>query len=378
MKAITRGGFLKAMGGAAVAAASDWRGGKGKWFPSETRKYKDPDTGREVWQITNSPYASSNLYFTAQSFVKENAGLVFMSTRPSKTELYFAELKTGRFRQLTESETGAYHACVCPNANTVAYLDNGGVWMLDLKTLEQRKIFTIPKDHRPDLLSIDDSGKCVAFAYCIPLEKPLGRDQTHHSTIVRIRTDGSGFQKVHEEDYWISHVLIDPTDSGTILFCHEGSWEVVAQRLWIVQADGSGLRKIRVEEDPEIAIGHEHWTEFGNAVGYHGAYKRRAFLGRVNKDGSNVREYTMTAPAGHTTATEDGRLVLGDGTVDFPYIALFHLKGSVAVADPLCQSGRVNRVGVHAHANFSSDGRYVVFASERGGGSNVYVVPVKA
>jgi oligogalacturonide lyase len=287
-------------------------------------------------------------------------------------------MESGRFQQLTEAETGAYHACVCQQANTVAYLDNGAVWILDLKTLEQRKLYAIPRNHRPDLLSIDDSGRYIAFAHCLPLEKALGPDQTHHSWLVRINTDGSGFKLVREEDFWISHVLINPTDPDTILFCHEGSWEVVAQRLWVVQADGTGLRKIRVEETPEVAIGHEIWTERGGAVNYHGSYKRRAFIGRVKKDGSAVRDYTMTAPSGHTSASEDGRLVLGDGTVEYPYISLYTFKGSVAIADPLCGSGRVNPAGLHAHANFSADGKLIVFGSERGGQANVYVVKTGA
>lgn len=378
MTKISRSSFLGIAAGAVVSAGSEWRGGKGRWFPSESRTFRDVDTGRQVRQLTNSSYPSGNLYFTAQSFTQDNRGLVFMSARPKKSELYLAELESGRFQQLTEAETGAYHACVCQKANTVAYLDNGGVWLLDLKTLEQRKVYSIPAGHQPDLLSIDNNGRYIAFAHCKPLEKPLGPDQSHHSWLVRINTDGSGFKLVHEEDFWISHVLINPSDPETILFCHEGSWEVVAQRLWVVQADGSGVRKLRVEEDPVIAIGHEIWTQGGGAVNYHGSYKQRAFIGRINKDGSNLREYTMTAPAGHTSATEDGRLVLGDGNVEYPYISLYRFQGSVAIAEPLCQSGRVNRAGLHAHANFSADGRYIVFGSERGGQNNVYLIQTGA
>ena len=378
MHKISRAAFLQAAAGGALAYAADPQGKKGTWFPSEARTFRDADTGREVLQLTSSPFPSSNLYFTAQSFTRGNKGLVFMSTRPKKTELYLAELSTGRFQQLTEAETGAYHACVCQQAETVAYLDNGSVWILDLKTLQQRKLYTYPAGHRPDLLSIDDSGRYIAFAHCLPLAKPLGPDQTHHSWLVRINTDGSGHKIVREEDFWISHVLINPTDPDTILFCHEGSWEVVAQRLWIVQSDGSGLRKIRVEVTPEEAIGHEIWTERGGAVNYHGSYKRRGFVGRVKKDGTGVRDYTMTAPAGHTSATEDGRLVLGDGNVEYPYISLYTFKGSVAIANPLCQSGREKPAGMHAHANFSADGKYIVFGSERGGNTNVYVIETGA
>ena len=372
----TRAEFLQIFG-AGILRAAQPAPGKGKWLPSEKRVYQDEETGREIWQMTSSPYDSVNLYFTTQSFTKGSKGLVFMSTRPAKTELYYVELASGRIRQLTEAEIGAYHACVCPEANTVVYLDNGAVWWLSLATLETRRIFQIPQGQRPDLLSIDDSGRYVAFAYTHTLEKPLGPDQTNHSVIVRIRTDGSGFDKVHEEDFWISHVLINPTDPDTILFCHEGGWNVVRQRLWIVQADGSGLRKIREEEEPEVAIGHEHWTSHGAEVGYHGFHKGRHFLGRVKKDGTGQREYTMTAPSGHTSATEDGRLIVGDGSAEYPYVSLYRLKRAVAVAEPVAYRGVVKPRGdVHAHSNFSSDGRYIVFNSGRSGKAQIYVVPL--
>jgi oligogalacturonide lyase len=364
-----------ALGVAAAARNGVAGGGRGKWFPSEKTSYRDADTGREVWQMTNTPQGSSNLYFTAQSFTRDSEGLVFQSARSSpKTELYWMELKSGRFKQVTEVQTGAYGACVAPKANSVAYMDNGALWYLNLATLDSRRLFEVPAGYSPNLLSIDDAGRYVAFAYARTLEKPLGPDQTHHSVLVRVATDGSGFVKVHEEDFWISHVLINPRDPETIVFCHEGGWAVVAQRLWAIQADGTGLRKVRVEEEPAVEIGHEFWTEYGAALGYHGSYKRRSFIGRVRKDGTGQREYTVTAPAGHTTATEDGRMVLGDGTFDFPYICLYRMKGSVAIADPICHSLRMKADGIHAHANFSSDGKYVVFGGEKTGHPEVYVV----
>ena len=64
-------------------------GGKGRWFPSEMRKYKESITGHEVWQLTNSPYDDVNLYFTEQSFTQGSGGLVFYSNRTGKSELYY-------------------------------------------------------------------------------------------------------------------------------------------------------------------------------------------------------------------------------------------------------------------------------------------------
>jgi hypothetical protein len=56
---------------------------------------------------------------------------------------------------------------------------------------------------------------------------------------------------------------------------------------------------VRVVEEPAAEIGHEFWTEYGAALGYHGSYKRRSFIGRIRKDGAGKRQHTVTAPAGH-------------------------------------------------------------------------------
>lgn len=125
------------------------------------------------------------------------------------------------------------------------------------------------------------------------LDKPISPLQTNHSQVIRVRSDGSDSETIYQQNYWISHVPVNPRDADTILFCHEGGWNIVEQRMWTVHARTGKLINIRVEEKPEISVDHEYWTENGAAVGYHGSYKGRQWVGRVNKDGTNMRDWTL-------------------------------------------------------------------------------------
>jgi oligogalacturonide lyase len=359
--------------GALAVSTSTKAAGRGEWFPAERRKYTDEVTGREIWQATTVK-DNYNLYFSCQSFTKSSRGLVFVSYRTGKSELFMMDMKSGRLRQLTEAQTGVGYATVCQQTNSICYADNNAVWWLNIDTLETRKIYQVPAGYRSDSLSVDDAGRYAVFGITKSLDKPVSPLQTNHSQVIRVRSDGSGSEMLYEENYWISHVLVNPRDADTILFCHEGGWNIVEQRMWTVHAKTGKLTKIRVEETPEISVGHEYWTENGAAVGYHGSYKGRQWVGRVNKDGTNMREWTLTAPTGHSSASEDGRFIAGDGNIDFPYLTLVKPMGNIGVLAPLAFRGKLDRTTPHAHAGFSADNKWIVYCSSRHGAPNVYLI----
>ena len=87
-----------------------------------------------------------------------------------------------------------------------------------------------------------------------------------------------------------------------------------------------------------------------------------------------MREYTLTAPTGHSCASEDGKHIVADGNPDFPYLSLVHPMGDIGVLEPICGRGKLTRTDPHAHAAFSADGKWIVFCSARHGEPNVYLI----
>ena len=65
--------------------------------------------------------------------------------------------------------------------------------------------------------------------------KPLCR-------IVYIDVETGKSHVVLEDHCWFGHTQIRPNDPDTILFCHEGPYDLIDARLWLIQSDGSRYR----------------------------------------------------------------------------------------------------------------------------------------
>src|SRR5262249_47312691 len=45
-------------------------------------------------------------------------------------------------------------------------------------------------------------------------------------------------KKIHYATDWLNHTQFSPTDPKQILFCHEGTWDLV-DRVWTIRTDGT-------------------------------------------------------------------------------------------------------------------------------------------
>ena len=97
---------------------------KGKVYPVEHKVLKAEESGFEVLQLTTNPADDSGLYFTSQSFVPDDNGLVFTSKRTGTWNLFYMNLKTFTFVQLTDSKKiSGTGADVCAATHEVFYRD---------------------------------------------------------------------------------------------------------------------------------------------------------------------------------------------------------------------------------------------------------------
>lgn len=58
-----------------------------------------------------------------------------------------------------------------------------------------------------------------------------------------------------------------PGDPDTILFCHEGPYDMIDARLWLIQSDGSRYRCAR-PQPKDVIITHEFWMPTGDRLAY--------------------------------------------------------------------------------------------------------------
>lgn len=211
---------------------------------------------------------------------------------------------------------------------------------------------------------------------------------------------------VHRATDWLNHLQFSPTDPGLLMFCHEGPWHKV-DRLWLMRVDrpDDAPRKIHTRTMNMEIAGHEWFSHDGRTVWYDLQTPRGEDFwvagydiatGRRTQYHLNRNEWSV-----HFNSSPDGKLFSGDGgdremvahAPDGKWLYLFHPRAIPDVAgirapdaDTLIQPGvfdaekLVNMAGqdyrLEPNANFTPDGKWLVFRSNMHGGAQVYAVEV--
>jgi oligogalacturonide lyase len=362
---------------------------KGKVYPDEHKVLKAEESGFEVLQLTSSPAEDSGLYFTSQSFVPDDNGVVFASKRTGAWNLFYMNLKTFTFVQLTDSKNiSGTGADVCAATHEVFYREGQAIKAVNLKTLVERTLTTVPDGYNVgSAMSVTASGDALAFSISEKITLTTKTDKIYSdmkehfekrpwSAVWTGRADGTGWHEIARQKKWISHTLISPTNPNLILYCHEGSWGQVEQRLWLVNSDGSDNRKLRPEEKPEIAIGHEFWFGDGIHVGYQVRYpKAKPMIGVADVRDGSYHEYPVPFGDGHMQASHHGNLFIGDGSEKEPFLNLYRLEDGKLTGRHVFRHGSsFSQQHWHPHPAFSPDDGGVVFTSCRAGNGDVYLI----
>jgi oligogalacturonide lyase len=366
---------------------------KGKRYPAEHKIFAAEESGFEVIQLTTHAADDSGLYFTSNSFAPADGGLVFTSRRTGSWNLFFMSLKTFEFVQLTDARSiSGTGADVCAATHEVFYREGATIKAVNLKTLAERKITTVPDGFSPgSALSVTDAGDTLAFSITekVTLKTKtdvIYSDMDEHfamrpwSAVLTGRTDGTSWHEVARQKKWISHTLISPTNPKLIVYCHEGRWNQVEQRMWLVNADGTHNRKLRPEETPEVTIGHEYWFADGVHVGYQvRAPNSPKMIGIADARDGTFREYPTPFNDGHTKSSHRGNFFVGDGSDKEPFINLYELKDGRLTGRHIFRHGSsFSQQHWHPHPAFSPDDEFVLFTSNRAGAGDVYLIRVSS
>jgi oligogalacturonide lyase len=376
----------------------------GATLPSEMEEYEDPNTGARVRQLTNySGVDDRPLYFKTNGWYDDGDRLLLLLRRPTDRHLFSLDLRDGVLTQLTDlpgtfgSFTGVNEA---RRELYFAYqheneLDDGGlfaVYGLNLDDLSVRRVFTPPERLQSHLLHVggttaDGNHLLVWF------QEPFGPhasdfESRHgsfpHCTIGAVPVDGTGgFEVLHEEDYWITHVEPSPTDPEVAIFCHEGRATDVDHRMWGVDVSSKQVWKIGHSEDDEC-VTREYWLQNGEDVGYFGWRKdgnaKNPVHGLVRYDDSNCTETELPADARTPHATTRSRFICRGGPpTERRLLVSEYDEGIEEYRGPreLATHSWDRRNQPRPHARFSPDGSTVLFNADlENDESNVYLVDV--
>lgn len=366
---------------------------KGEQFPAEWRTYTDPVSGMPVQQLTDYKGHSHHFYFTNPGWYDQDRRLLFASDRNNRTNLYSVELASGILTQLTDLEPAPLpreveflRACVSTQNNEAYFWHEYKLMALDLTTLEERVLYTMPYNFDVSMINVTADGKyvCASISEDMSGRFPVdllrgyvGFRETWEarplSRILRVAVNGRGADVVWEEEYWVGHVNTSPTQPHLLTFCHEGPWHLVDNRIWGLDMDTGRAWQIRPREEPEERVGHEYWHADGIHISYHGQKTNGdKFFGKVRYDNTERQEYAFPHTTGHIHSN-DFNLIVGDGG---KVVRLWQWNGNgFDGPKALCQHRSSMHIQqTHVHPRFSPDGSYVVFTSDVSGYGNVYRV----
>ena len=371
----------------------------GRIWKSERHTERDSVSGLEVERLTGYLGHSHHLYFTNPGWHDSGRRMIIGSDRNNRSNLFSIDLSSGELLQLTDFPEGPYpgkseflYSSVNPKREELYFWREGQLFALDLKSLKQRPIYRLPAGFSNNITNVTADGSAVMTGIYEDLSskfkvnlmqgyvgfreyfeaKPL-------SQVIEIKTDGSGSRVVFEEKAWIGHVNTSPTQPNLVSFCHEGPWELVDCRMWILDRSTGKVWKLRPTEKDEH-VGHEYWLADGVHIGFHGLThtgKGSHVYGWIRYDNTGLIEAPFPAGSSHFHSnTKD--LIVGDGDTKKDFVYLWSFKDN-AFSDPkiLCKhycSFHIQQL--HVHPRFSPDGSYVIFTSDQLGYGNVYRVAV--
>ncbi|WWC64294.1 uncharacterized protein I303_106904 [Kwoniella dejecticola CBS 10117] len=211
---------------------------------------------------------------------------------------------------------------------------------------------------------------------------------------------------VYKATDWLNHLLFSPTDATILMFCHEGPWHQV-DRLWLLDLKGD-LKPQRIHErrmNMEIA-GHEWFSHDGKTVWYDLQTPRGEdfwIAGYEIETGKRTHYHLERNEwSVHFHSSYDNSLFCGDGgdpemvahAEDGMYLYLFQPKRIPDVAGLKSpDAGKLivpgffeskklvdlkdNDYRLEPNANFTPDGKYLVFRNAKYGGLHVYAVALE-
>ncbi len=379
---------------------------KGDIFNDQPFQYKDKFSGCTVTRLTNYTGHSNHLYFTDPCWFNDARSLIFISDRNGQSNLFRYDLNDHRIMQLTDlSGESLENERVFDNRPQGAYSKaNGkyyywwqnGLYELNVDNAQEQLIYQAPPEKVLGIHAISSAdGKYICnmmrprFEDAEPeIDYPYSRfpslfPRKPRTQIIRIELATGKMDVIHEDDRFMTHVNLSPTQADILTFCHEGPWHLVEQRIWGLNIHSGETWKIRPQDDGEFAIGHEYWFADGERIGYHGrprSGKGDHVFGYLKWDNTEHTELRFPFHSWHFHSLDE-KLIVGDGTAtnqaaNQPFIQLFQLNGKHYSGPKILATHRstFNHQHSHCHPRFSPNGKSVLYSSDLTGYANMYLV----
>ncbi len=380
---------------------------KGSTIQLHFHHFSDPHTGARITRLTPPDVICHRNYFYQKSFTRDGSKLLFAAEFDGHRNYYLLDRQKQTAVQLTHGRgDNTFGGFLSPDDRSLYYVKNEReLRRVSLDDYSEHTIYTVPEEWV-------GYGTWVANSECTRLVGiEIARDdwtpltdwqkfrtfylRRPHCRLLQVDLHNGSTRVIHEANEWLGHPLYRPYDDSTVAFCHEGPHDLVDARMWLVNEDGSNVRKVKTHA-PEESCTHEFWVPDGSALLYVSYFKGhseryiRRFSPQTGEDSS-----LMTMPAcSHLMSNADGTLLVGDGSgtpVDVedtsghviendPFLYLFDTRtrryAPLATHQSSWQVLDGDRQVTHPHPSFSPDDRDVLFTSDFEGLPALYLAQI--
>ncbi len=369
--------------------------------------FVDRDTGVSVQRLTPTDIICHRNYFYQKCFTQDGTRLLFAGDFDGTRNYYLLNLETQRAVQLTEG-TGdnTFGGFLSTDDSAMFYVKNESeLRKVDLDTLLETVVYTVDPQWK-------GYGTWVANTSCTKLVgiEILKRDWQpltswekfaafYHTKpicrLIKVDIETGRVEVVHQDNAWLGHPIYRPCDDSTVGFCHEGPHDLVDTRMWLVNEDGSNVRKIK-DHAPGESCTHEFWIPDGSAMAYVAYFKGQTerVIYKANPDTLENEKVMVMPPCSHLMSNFDGSLMVGDGCDTPVDVAdtgsyqiendpfLYVLNTRTKEAQKLCKHNSSwavlngDRQITHPHPSFTPNDNGVLFTSDFEGVPAIYIARV--
>jgi oligogalacturonide lyase len=379
-------------------------------WPSESRTFTDAQTGRTIRQLTTTGN-NVHFYFTDNSFCQRENLIYFLSDRAASEQrrahdnahynLFRMDLASGEMTQITDEAKPVGRATKTPDSSLIAYVVGKQVKLLKPATGENWVIYEETEGMKLGMPSISADRRWVAVARNEPSAEHganySGFKERYYGIkdgrVTLIRSDGSEWFDAWRDTCQVAHVQFSPLDPTRIMFCHEGPWNLVTQRIWMLDLITRRVWPCFRQQEQD-SIGHEFWTMDGQIFfdnrgpdhdGTITASRTQAvvtnpthtsdfepYVGILDSDGKLLRTIAMPFYCNHYHANPNNTLLVGD---DVDELVLIDMHTEPAQLTVLCQHGTSwLSQQTHCHPTWNWDGKQVLYASDTSGLVQLYLL----
>jgi hypothetical protein len=369
--------------------------GKGSRHAPEGSAFNDRITGAKVRQLTDHPSINHPTYFLQSSFTPDGAALVFTSYRTGSAQLFEASFPEGEIRQLTDGPSiHPYSPAIHRDGGRIFFVRGGGIWEIDRGNLEERCIVEFAGAQL---------GECSPGAGGEWLTAAIKQGQTGGVAVGR--ADGSGW-RVIPFPRTVIHPQFHPLEPEWIEFSGDP-----APRMHRVRRDGKGLECLYLHGNDEFIVHETFLGATGDLVFtvWPKSLRRMDWSTREMRTISDFNAWHITPDRSggrvlcDTNHPDEGIFLIDAGTGARRRVCLsessnqgtqwktsrYALSADFAAARSEAKTGALSWMEVatdtvygpqwtHPHPSFSADERWITFASDRTGTTQVYVAPVES